>query len=335
LLTSCDADTIEPHIYIALGDSVSSGYGLAGYKTSPEERHTTIFFEMLKDGGYVDEYINMAVSGLTTTTLLQFLYEIDDERLDYFQNARIITLNIGGNNVLMPFLEYLSDLQIVSGASSIRTGADSVLIGAWGIVYELATGVGSVLSDYEEAELGVDGIILGIGNILSGIGEIIVGSGDVIAGSSNVVSTWRGSLSPELESILNEGVQTFSDEFIEIIEWLEANAPNATIIVNTIYNPIPQEILTASVAIYNWANILIESMNNTIIEESKEREYLVTDVSAYLSNQFDMMNFNLDPSGGDLSLDIIHPNALGHNLIAQLNYLSLRQHIDAEILENE
>ena len=43
--------------------------------------------------------------------LLEFLNEMTDARLKLFRNARIITLNIGGNNILVPFGNYLSNNQ--------------------------------------------------------------------------------------------------------------------------------------------------------------------------------------------------------------------------------
>ena len=313
-------DKIPPHIFIALGDSVSSGYGLPGYADSPEGSHTSLFFAKLEREGYVDEYHNFATSGFTTTDLLEMLHNINDEELRLFQNANIITLNIGGNNILTPFLAYFSNLQIAAGTGNIRTGAGGILSGAWGVIYEIISGVGSVVSDSEEGGFCVGNVIAGLGDIFSGLGTLIIGAGEIIAGSPDVVSAWRGSLSPELEAALEEGVQIFSKEFREIIEWLKAHAPDATIIVNSLYNPIPKDILTMSVPIANWANVLITSMNQTILEESELNSFLVTDISCYFFNRTDFMSFNLNPFAGDLSFDIVHPNAEGHKLIARLQY---------------
>ena len=316
-----------PHIYIALGDSVSSGYGLTGYAPSPVGRHSSLFFEKLEYEGFVDEYHNMAKSGFTTSMLLEMLNNMNNNELRLFQNARVITLNIGGNNILTPFLAYLSDLQLLSGADNIRTGVGGVLSGTWGVLYEIISGVESVLSDTGETSFRIGEVITGFGDIISGLGGLIAGAGEIIAGSHNVVTTWRGLPSTELEVMLADSIQTFSQDFREIIMWLERNAPKATVIVNTIYNPIPQDILRVSVPISNWANTLIESINHTIISESELRGFLVTDIYFYVSNRPDLMNFNFNPFAGSLSLDIVHPNADGHNLIAQLNHATFIQYI--------
>ena len=320
-------DKPSPHIYIALGDSVSSGYGLAGYPALPQGSHPSIFFEKLKIQGFVDEYHNMGVSGFTTTMLLEMLNTMNDDQLKLFRNARIITLNIGGNNILTPFLEYLSDLQIVSGAGSIITGTTEVLSGAWGIVAEIMSAAGGVIADTPIPDLSVGGLITGLGGIVSGIGgvitrteEVIAAADEVISGRFGVTSIWRGSFSPELEAMLEEGVQTFEQEFTEIITWLKTNAPNAALIVNTVHNPIPQEILRVSVPLFYWANALIESMNYIILAESVTRGYTVVDVHYHFLNRLYLTAFNLNPFTGDLSLDIVHPNAEGHNLIAALHY---------------
>jgi len=308
------------HIYIALGDSVSSGYGLTGYPEAPQERHTSLFFEKLEQEGYVDEYHNFATSGFTTTDLLEQLNNMSGDEIRLFRNARIITINIGGNNILTPFLAYVSDLQIVSGAGNVETGAGRVLSGAWGIIYEIASGVGSVISDEEDASLHIGGVVFGIGDVLSGFGGVLMGASEMIAGSPNAIHTWRGSLSPELETMLDEGVQTFSDELGEIIAWLASNAPDATIIVNTIYNPVPQEILMISVPISNWAYVLTSYMNQAMIAQSEAHGFLVTDIHAHLSQRLYLTSFNINPLQGTLSFDFVHPNEEGHRLIAELNY---------------
>jgi len=306
--------------FIALGDSVSSGYGLPGYSASPEGGHTSILFVKLEQEGHVDEYHNFAASGFTTTNLLEMLRNVGSEELLLFGNAHVISLNIGGNNVLAPFLEYLADLQVVYGTGNILTGAGGVLSGAWGVMHEIMSGHGSVAPDIEGARLNVAGVLTGIGDILSGLGTLIGGAREVIAGYHDAVATWRGSLSPELEAMLEDGARSFYEEFKEIIMWLEANAANATVIVNTIYNPIPQDILRVSVPISNWASVLIASMNQVIFDESEFRGLLVTDIGYHLSGRTDLTSFNLNPLAGAFSLDIVHPNAKGHELIAQLNY---------------
>jgi len=320
-LTACSKEP-KPHIYIALGDSVPSGYGLA----SPEESYPAIFYELLKTEDFVDEYKNMAVSGYTTTMLLELLSNMDDENLSIIRNARIITLNIGGNNILIPFLEYLADLKVKTGADNIKTGTGELLSGTEELIYGIIAEVQSRTSESDENESGFNGIISGLKGMAKGLFNTLSGAWNILLGSPEAVSTFSGSFSADLKKELDNDVQTFSDEFIKIITWIETHAPKATIIVNTVYNPFPHEVLNMSLEFFNAANVYIESMNNIIIEESKTRGYLLIDTYTHLTNQLNMMNLNLDPSAGEISFDI-HPNSEGHNLIAQLNYNSFKEYM--------
>ncbi|MCL1997582.1 MAG: SGNH/GDSL hydrolase family protein [Turicibacter sp.] len=312
------------HIYIALGDSVSSGYG---FEDNPENRHTYLFFEKLQQAGYADEYYNFATSGFTTADVLEMLNDMDNEEIRLFRRASVITLNIGGNNVLTPFLGYLSELQAVSGGENVATGAGQTLSGAWGVMYEIIAGVNEIVEtegggfDFGRiiGSFNVDNIVGGFGDMLSGLGGILFGTAEIVAGSRDIFSIWTGSLSPELEALLDEGVENFAQEFGEIITWLERNAPRATIIVNTIYNPIPQEILRISVPMATWSNELLADMNQVIIEESSGR-FLVADVNNYLSGRLDLVRFNLNPFTAALSFDLVHPNEEGHLLIADVGW---------------
>jgi len=307
--------------YIALGDSVSTGYGLAANEGS----YSKIFYELLKNEGYIDNYINLAVNGFTTTLLLEYLKNIDAENLDILKTAHIVTLNIGGNNILLPFLGYFSNLEFLSGAGTIRSGAEGIISGALNIISGIRSGTGNSILDLDESRSAVTNVISGIGNIITGIGSIISGTGEIVSGSPDVLYTLSGSFSHELRNELEKGVRAFSEEFKEIITLIKTYAPNATLIVNTIYNPIPQDILRSSLEISVAANAFIESMNNIIIQESRLKGFLVTDIYTPFSNQLNMMNFNINPFAGNLSFDIVHPNADGHKLIAQLNYETFMQ----------
>ena len=317
----------NPHIFIALGDSVPSGYGLPGYGSSPEGTYTKVLYDWLESDGYVDEYYNMATSGFTTAMVLDLLNSMDEEKLAVFRDARIVTLNIGGNNLLLPFVDYLSELQIVSGAGNIASGTEGVLSGAWGVLYEIISGVGSVIVDDGGSGFSIGGIFRGMGNAFIGLGELVMGTGEILSGLPDAASIWLGDFSPELQAMLYSGVEAFTEEFVEIIDWLETHSPGAIIIVNTIYNPIPQEILLISVPISSWAGEFLDSINRTIARESELRGFLVADVDSLFAGNSDLTWFNLNPFADDVSLDFIHPNAQGHELIAAFNYAVFDAHV--------
>jgi lysophospholipase L1-like esterase len=246
----------EPHGFIAIGDSVSSGYGLEGYfGMSSDEvvgRHTTLLFEMLRDDGYVDEYKNMAVSGFTTSMLLRQLYGLNEDELVYFRNARVITVNIGGNNVLTPFLGFLSGLDI----------------------------------------------------------------NNPITGLMILMPILTGRFPAELEAALEAGVQTFLDEFAEIINWLDEFAPYATVMVNTVYNPIPSEFMGFSAAAVSArADELMGIINGHILYECEKMGFLTVDLYSYFAGQLNLFAY-----------DLVHPNVEGHELIAQMQYAAFTEH---------
>lgn len=103
-------------IYVAFGDSVAAGFGLENFGSLPSEAQAN------KDSAknYVNmfgeaigcEVYNYAISGLDTTGLLRVLDGLADaenaEKLEKVKAAEVITLSMGGNNVLVPLQEYIA-----------------------------------------------------------------------------------------------------------------------------------------------------------------------------------------------------------------------------------
>ena len=313
LISSCP---YASRYYVALGDSVSAGYGL----TSNDESYPAILYNLLKKDGYANNYENMSVNGYTTTMLLEQLNNLDNEEMRILGNAQIITLNIGGNNLVVPFFNYLSKYKITYGIDEIRPRIESIIRNALNLIYGVRSR-GQIFNPNPDLSRAI------INDIVSRINAVIerYGNEEVTSNLKAISSILKGSFSAELNYELEKGVNAFTNEFKDIIIWLKINAPKATIIVNTVYNPIPQEILGESLEIYSITNKLIESMNNIIILESQSSGFNVTDTYNYLSSELDMMIFNLNPYEGNLSLDLIHPNADGHKRIAELNYEVFKQ----------
>jgi lysophospholipase L1-like esterase len=244
----CAPKEQEPHVFIALGDSVSFGFGI-----TPEERYTSVLFERLKEEGYVSEYINHSVNGYTSADLLRLLNGLDDGSLEHIKNARIITVNIGGNNILSPFTAYLPDLKDISG----------------------------------------------------------------------LISLMLGLFPAELEAELQKGIDAFSAELAEIMMWLNARAPGADVIINTVYNPVPREFMGVSLGLHSAADKYTRLINEIIYINREAHGYLVADVFSRFSEEPDitgLMNFGADAAAMTFDFDIIHPNAAGHEIIAGLNY---------------
>lgn len=313
----------EPRIYLALGDSVTSGFGV-----DAEERYTALFYAMLKEADLANKYINKGVVGITTTVLLELLHSMDEYDISLIYKAEVITLNIGGNNILLPLLKHLPDIEDITG---IITELRDFIFEARDTVAEavdLAFEVQEILDNWDwwrvwmlpQMNRMIDRVALMLDDVI-----------DVYSAATELelvtlFPLLLGTFPPELEIALQSGVEIFAREFREILEWIEKHAPDAIIIINTIYNPIPPQILEISLDISNAANALILSMNRIITQESNARGHLVADVYAVFENvETNIMNVGLDASAMVLSFDIIHPNADGHYLIAALNYGKLRE----------
>lgn len=86
-------DTVD---YVAFGDSIAYGYGL----NDVNDGFVNIVGEYLNS-----DVSNYAVSGLTSTQLVEMLESGDYD--DDIINADVITLTIGSNDILLPFMNLL------------------------------------------------------------------------------------------------------------------------------------------------------------------------------------------------------------------------------------
>ena len=329
--------SIQRLTYIALGDSVSEGFGI----WSASDRHTTRFFDLLRTHGYANEYLNLAIGGYTTTDLLRLLDNPDAHALDAFNYAAVITLNIGGNNILAPVWA-----QLPAATEITRIAAETMQFAtdAWGLVTDIMDFIdesrGAVMDvldltndiiDLAENFTFMDifrlnqiiatapPIIDGAFSVFNEIDDLQAAAFDIFARANELdaldyLSLFINPLSDELQTQLQTAVQNFADEFVQILTWLQTHAPQATIIVNTVYNPLPTDLMGLPIGFVQEAEYFIHAVNRIIIEETQNRGFVVSDVYAQLSQRLDLMN---------LSFDIIHPNPAGHETIAQINFADL------------
>lgn len=88
-----------PVRYVALGDSISSGYGL-------EDPETQAFPALLAAEDEA-ELTNLAVAGTTSSGLLTMLDE--EAVVEAVRNADVITITIGGNDLMDALYAYLAE----------------------------------------------------------------------------------------------------------------------------------------------------------------------------------------------------------------------------------
>ncbi len=108
--------------YVALGDSIAYGYGLE----QPEKNsYPGLLSEKLSliNGERDVEYINLAVSGMDTKTMLDMLSDAKEQ----LEDADLISLCIGANNLLQPFLKMITETMAqygVVGENGTVAGVD-------------------------------------------------------------------------------------------------------------------------------------------------------------------------------------------------------------------
>ena len=105
------AQSGEKLCYVALGDSVSSGYGL--------EEETQMFTQQVaRENGFT--LISLAQNGETSRTLLERLE--DPEAMQTVAQADVITMTVGGNDLMQALYAYLADQYHASNPDASPTG---------------------------------------------------------------------------------------------------------------------------------------------------------------------------------------------------------------------
>lgn len=89
-------------VYVALGDSISTGYGLDPEKAEPS------FVEQIAEQQALSVTM-LAADGETTARLLAKLEDADGEVAKALEKADVVTLTIGGNDFMNALYEYMAE----------------------------------------------------------------------------------------------------------------------------------------------------------------------------------------------------------------------------------
>ncbi len=242
--------------YVALGDSIAYGYGLAKPET---ERYSALIDAYLDSiPGTECDGLNYGVNGQTSSELLTALMT-DASFAPDLANADIVTVSIGANNVLGPaismFAQYALNMMIED--ASLRDASNKRL--------------------YESFNAEAD-----------------------------------------------EGVARFAADLPRIIDAIKSKAPNAKIILQTVYNPYNRVSLALplgdmTLELNQSSDALVKKLNEIIIANAGTLGYEVADVYTALEGETGVVNAE-GFSGGELfdftALDP-HPTAKGHTVIAE------------------
>lgn len=101
---------------MVLGDSIASGYGLAGYESGDDYSAEGSFANML--GKSARSYENFAVDGMRSDELLSLLETPTEELRKALESSDTVIVSIGGNDILKPMLnairsQALTDTRII------------------------------------------------------------------------------------------------------------------------------------------------------------------------------------------------------------------------------
>jgi hypothetical protein len=242
---------ILPRTYFtALGDSIAYGMSAtAGFGYVDLFYNTVISMK----GNEALTLANVGVPGYTSSQLLAQL-QSDPTTIADLSKAQVVTVSVGGNNILAPVIASLAVAFQLDPASPT-------------FPVDLATALAQP------------------------------GAQDIITAAL-----------PEIQTNIAAGATQFATDWPQIVATIKTFAPQATIYVTTVYNPIsPQDPLYA---VFDPAILAINSAINT-----PGAGYLVADVYTAFNDyqgsdalvNFNWYTGNLDP----------HPTTAGHELIYQ------------------
>jgi lysophospholipase L1-like esterase len=126
------------HLYLALGDSITAGYGV-GLKNSFPSIYSTVLRQQFPDL----HYVNLGVNGLTTGRLVSMVATSRVRSL--VSRSRIITLTIGSNDLLAEIkalacgCQINVDLALANMANNLMLLGNSIRLNNPNAVVKVAT----------------------------------------------------------------------------------------------------------------------------------------------------------------------------------------------------
>lgn len=129
-VSAAEAQTKAQSIYVALGDSITSGYGLESFTNNDVKNRNSSNNFVTKLGKRLGmKTVNFGVEGITSSALLSSLKKPSTAEqknaVAQIREAGLITLSIGGNNVFIPLLNAVND-QLGTGKSIFNAGASEL-----------------------------------------------------------------------------------------------------------------------------------------------------------------------------------------------------------------
>ena len=245
--------------YVALGDSITTGYGLT------DEENDSFAALVANENGY--ELTNLAEDGTTSGDLLEVVQ--DEENSDILQNADLITITIGGNDLMGALYQYLAD------------------------AYNAANGTDISANDVQDALAGTSSEI---------------NQATMLTFATDVIGDFADS------DAAKTALEEFGENLSGAIAAIRTANLNVTIIMANQYNPYTHAFSGLYPQIVEAFDEGLALLNGAIDAGAKTGVYSVADVyTVFQDAAQNPCNASLLPP----SLDF-HPNAYGHELIAEV-----------------
>ena len=286
-------------VYLALGDSISTGYGL-------ETPETESFVNLVAAEKEYTIVYNEAVNGNTTEGILDQLKsgELDGK----LKAADLVTITVGGNDLMFPLYE-----QIAAVYNTLYKKASEEALTGSGFTEFVSNG----LSLFTLLDLLDSAMMVLQGPEYNGIETM----------DPEVLRTLFGEevkCFVESDGFLNK-LEEYRQNLNEIFRSILEENPEVRVIITTQYNPYesfvkaddaPEAAVVLQESIKDGAEILNDVIESVVEELNTENIYIANEVY----NEFAESEENLCNAailGTDIELDF-HPNAAGHAKMAEI-----------------
>lgn len=257
------ADTGSYKKLVVIGDSISSGYGLANYVAGSSNKTVQNFANAIAkeyDLTYGKSFFNLAVDGYKSVDILNKI----KSNTATLSDADLVLITAGGNDLMIPMFNALAD--VMGKDASYSVGADTIQ----SIMALDEAGLEALKASYNEKKASIDATM-----------QVLL--------------------------------DTFAENLDKISEEIKKAAPNAKIVIQTIYDPLNDSMLTqASIKFIDeaFAANYLGKANDVIKAKAELHGWVLAD-TAKAFNGMAVIYTNIGSSD-------IHPNAYGHSTIADL-----------------
>ena len=266
-LSASTAEVETPKVYVALGDSIPAGYGLAETETA--------YPKLLADAnGLTLE--NLAATGETSTTLLAKL--ADPETLAKVKAASLITLTVGGNDLMDALYTYLANQYNAGKDEEAQLTKEEIQAKLLAGDTEVLTFAVTVAANFAESQEATTALTLYTENLVKIVGAI-------------------KATNPTATLLVTNQYNPYS--------YLAASQAA---------NPLLGEVLKTVAATFEAG---VTALNGMITYTAAQLQFAVVDVyTAFAAAEENPCNASVTDVT-KINLDF-HPNAYGHSLIAKV-----------------